>query len=55
VHQCIGQPLARAELRVALVRMAQRFPGLRLAADPARLPTRDMSVVYGLAELPVAW
>jgi cytochrome P450 len=55
VHQCIGQPLARAELRVALVRLAQRFPGLRLAADPARLPTRDMSVVYGLAELPVAW
>jgi cytochrome P450 len=55
VHQCIGQPLARAELRVALVRLAARFPGLRLAADPARIPARDNSIVYGLAELPVAW
>jgi cytochrome P450 len=55
VHQCIGQPLARAELRVALVRLARRLPSLRLTADPGRLPTRDMSVVYGLAELPVAW
>ena len=55
VHQCIGQPLARAELKVALVRLARRFPGLRLAADPATLPARDMSIVYGLAELPVGW
>jgi cytochrome P450 len=55
VHQCIGQPLARAELRAALVQLARRFPTLRLAADPAKLPTRDMSVVYGLAELPVTW
>lgn len=55
VHQCIGQPLARAELRVALVRLVQRFPGLRLAADPAAVPVRNMSVVYGLAELPVTW
>jgi len=55
VHQCIGQPLARAELRIALVRMARRLPGLRLATDPATLATRDTSVVYGLAELPVTW
>lgn len=55
VHQCIGQPLARAELRVALLRLAQRFPRLRPASDPATLATRDMSVVYGLAELPVHW
>jgi cytochrome P450 len=55
VHQCIGQPLARTELRIALVRLAQRLPRLHLAADPARLPTRDMSIIYGLAELPVTW
>lgn len=55
VHQCIGQPLARAELRIALSGLARRLPGLSLAADPARLPTRDMSIVYGLAELPVTW
>jgi cytochrome P450 len=55
VHQCIGQPLARAELRIALTRLARRLPGLRLATDPATVPTRDMSIVYGLAELPVTW
>jgi len=55
VHQCIGQPLARAELRTALVQLARRFPDLALAADPAKLPTRDTSTVYGLAELPVTW
>lgn len=55
VHQCIGQPLARAELKVALVRLARRLPGLALAADPAKLPRRDTSVVYGLQELPVTW
>jgi cytochrome P450 len=55
VHQCIGQPLARVELRAALVRLARRFPSLQLAADPAKLPKRDTSIVYGLAELPVTW
>ncbi|MFI7545426.1 cytochrome P450 [Actinoplanes sp. NPDC049599] len=55
VHQCIGQPLARAELRVALARLARRLPGLALAADPAKPATRDSSIVYGLAELPVTW
>ncbi|AGZ42539.1 cytochrome P450 [Actinoplanes friuliensis] len=55
VHQCIGQPLARAELRIALVRLVRRFPGLALAADPAKLPQRDTSIVFGLAELPVTW
>ncbi|OJF15461.1 cytochrome P450 [Couchioplanes caeruleus] len=55
VHQCIGQPLARAELRVALTRLARRFPALTVATDPDRLPKRDTSLVYGVAELPVTW
>ena len=55
VHQCIGQPLARAELRIALTGLARRLPGLALAADPATVAKRDMSIVYGLAELPVTW
>jgi len=54
VHQCIGQPLARAELRVALTRLAQRLPELRLAGTGTP-PTRDTSFVYGLAQLQVAW
>ncbi|MBY8874923.1 cytochrome P450 [Micromonospora sp. PLK6-60] len=54
VHQCIGQPLARAELRIALVELARRFPRLR-AASTGSLPTRDSSIVYGLDSLPVTW
>ncbi|MBW4703742.1 cytochrome P450 [Micromonospora sp. RL09-050-HVF-A] len=55
MHQCIGQPLARAELRVALVELARRFPDLTVAADPQELTTRDNSVVFGLDALPVTW
>ncbi len=55
VHQCIGQPLARAELRIALVELARRFPGLSTTVSPADIPKRETSVVYGLAELPVTW
>jgi cytochrome P450 len=55
VHQCIGQPLARAELRVALVELARRFPGLSVVGSPADIAKRENSVVYGLAELPVTW
>ncbi|MBV2353830.1 cytochrome P450 [Streptomyces sp. J2-1] len=55
VHQCIGQPLARAELRIALPALLGRFPGLRLAVPEDRLVFRDQAVVYGVRELPVTW
>ncbi|MFI2710587.1 cytochrome P450 [Micromonospora sp. NPDC018662] len=55
VHQCIGQPLARAELRIALVALARRFPDLRVTAAPGELGTRDNSIVFGLDALPVTW
>ncbi len=55
VHQCIGQPLARAELRIALVALARRFPQLRVTASPQELSTRQHSVVFGLDTLPVTW
>ncbi|MFY1702600.1 MULTISPECIES: cytochrome P450 [Micromonospora] len=55
VHQCIGQPLARAELRLALVGLARRFPDLRVTAEPEQLPIRDNAVVFGLDVLPVSW
>jgi len=55
VHQCLGQPLARLELQIALDRILQRLPGLRLNADFDGLRFRHDLVVYGVYELPVAW
>ncbi len=52
-HRCIGAELARMELRTAFTTMARRFPGLRLAVDPAALSFRQLSIVYGLDRLPV--
>ncbi|MFG3259399.1 cytochrome P450 [Streptomyces sp. NPDC048172] len=50
VHYCLGAPLARLELSVALETLLVRFPGLRLAGEP-RWETSFRS--HSLAELPV--
>jgi cytochrome P450 len=55
VHQCLGQPLARAELQIALGTLLQRLPGLRLAVPFEELRFRSEALIYGLRELPVAW
>ncbi len=54
IHQCIGQPLARAELRIALGELFTRLPALALAVDPADVEYRD-AVVFGVQRLPVTW
>jgi cytochrome P450 len=55
VHQCLGQPLARAELQVVYGTLYRRVPTLALAVDPARVPFKHDSIVYGVYELPVTW
>jgi cytochrome P450 len=55
VHQCLGQPLARLELRVAIPALLRRLPGLRLAVPFEELPFRHDMLVYGVHRLPVAW
>ena len=55
IHHCLGAPLARIELRIALPALLRRFPSLRVAADPGELRWRERSIVYGLDALPVAW
>jgi cytochrome P450 len=55
IHQCLGQQLARVEMRAALPALFARFPTLRLAVDPAEVPLRTDSSLYGVHELPVAW
>lgn len=54
-HQCVGQQLARTELRITLSGLLRRFPGLRLAVDPGQLRYRSHMVVDGLQELPVTF
>jgi len=39
LHFCLGAPLARVELRIALATLVRRCPGLSPAADPVRRPT----------------
>jgi cytochrome P450 len=55
VHQCLGQQLARVEMRVAFPALFSRFPTLRLAVDPAEVPMRTDSNLHGVHALPVTW
>ncbi|GHH88440.1 cytochrome P450 [Streptomyces sulfonofaciens] len=55
LHQCIGQNLARTELRIGLPALLRRFPALRLAAPREEIRTRDAMHVYGVHRLPVTW
>jgi len=55
IHQCLGQQLARIEMRVGYAALLQRFPDLRLAIAPQDVPLRSDMAVYGVHRLPVAW
>jgi cytochrome P450 len=55
VHQCLGQQLARIEMRAAFGALLDRLPRLRLAVPLDQIPVRATSIIYGLHELPVVW
>jgi cytochrome P450 len=56
IHQCLGQQLARVELRVALPALFARFPALRLAVPADDVPLRGSDMgIYGVHRLPVTW
>jgi cytochrome P450 len=56
IHQCIGQHIARAELRIAFTRLRERFPTLRLAVPRDELRVHPgHHQVHGVHELPVDW
>ncbi|WP_371524659.1 cytochrome P450 [Streptomyces sp. NBC_01283] len=55
IHQCLGQQLARLELRIGYTALLRRFPDLRLAGDPQEIPMRSDMAVYGVHRLPVTW
>ncbi len=50
IHFCIGAPLARMEMSVALPALMSRFPKIELAGDPT---SRGTFVLRGWAEVPI--
>lgn len=56
IHHCVGAPLARLQLRVALPAVARRFPALRLAVPEEDLRFKPgKPAPFAVAEVPVAW
>ncbi|MDA3645087.1 cytochrome P450 [Saccharopolyspora indica] len=55
IHQCLGQQLARIEMRAAFGGLLRRFPDLALAIPAAEVKLRTDMNIYGVHELPVTW
>jgi cytochrome P450 len=55
IHQCLGQNLARVELRAGLSALLRAFPDLRLAVAVDEVPLRLTASVFAVRSLPVAW
>ncbi|MEU1534616.1 cytochrome P450 [Streptomyces fagopyri] len=54
-HLCVAVPLAMAELEVAIGRLLERFPELRLAVPPEDLRWDTETIRRFPIELPVTW
>jgi cytochrome P450 len=52
IHFCLGAPLARLEAQIAGIRLAERFPAIRLLID--RPEWHDSLILRGVKSLPVA-
>ncbi|GGZ25542.1 cytochrome P450 family protein [Streptomyces poonensis] len=55
IHYCLGNHMARALTEVAVQRVFERFPSVRLAVDPSELRYKPGLVVRPLASLPVVF
>ena len=54
-HFCLGNQLARMELRLMTDRVLERLPDLRLADDDDVLPLRPANFVSGLESMPMVF
>jgi cytochrome P450 len=54
-HMCIGQSLARTELRIVFKALFRRFPDIRLAVDVSSLRISGDRVGGGVSHVPVTW
>ncbi|MFL6123157.1 cytochrome P450 [Actinophytocola sp.] len=55
IHQCLGQQLARIEMRAGFGGLLRRFPTLELAIPAGEVRLRTDMNIYGVHELPVTW
>ncbi|MGO1055083.1 cytochrome P450 [Crossiella sp. CA198] len=55
IHQCLGQQLARIEMRAGFAGLLRRFPTLELAIPAGEVKLRTNMRIYGVHELPVTW
>ncbi len=53
IHFCLGAPLGRLELQIALQALLRRLPDMRLATDYVEYSAGF--VIRGVKSLPVAW
>jgi cytochrome P450 len=54
-YSCVGQALARVELRTVLSTLVTRLPTLELAVAPEELTRREGLLVGGIESVPVRW
>ena len=55
VHHCLGAPLAKMELQVALGTVLDRFPALDLAVDRTQLRWKSGMALRGPTAFPLTW
>ncbi|ONI76111.1 cytochrome [Actinosynnema sp. ALI-1.44] len=55
VHQCLGQQLARIEMRAGFAGLLRRLPDLELAIPADEVKLRTHMRIYGVHALPVTW
>jgi cytochrome P450 family 142 subfamily A polypeptide 1 len=54
-HFCLGNQLARLELKVMFERLLARMPDIHLAVERATLPRRPANFISGFEAMPVAF
>lgn len=54
IHYCIGVPLAKLQIEIALARLITRYPDLRLAVEPEQVRWENNALLRGLVALPVS-
>jgi cytochrome P450 len=54
-HHCIGAPIARMQIPLALAAIARRFPTARLACPPEEIRWHNGFHDFTIEELPITW